>query len=150
MRDKLKEVTTNVTQVVDSETGEVLDQSVKKIKVVTNSDDFALIYASIWDKIIGSDLSKSDLELFAFLVKNYSDGTPFSISNFIKQQVANKSNKSVTSYNKSTNSLLNANFIVRVKDSKRVYLINPRYVFKGSTKMRKKALIEILEDCKGC
>ena len=61
---------------------------------------------------------------------------------------AKKSKKSVTSYNNSTRNLLTNNLIYSVKG--RVYKINPKYAFNGSSKNRHKAVIEMLSICKDC
>jgi hypothetical protein len=148
MKDQIKTVGTVIDTLTDIETGEIIDTSVKVIKVVVDPEDFCLVYAGFWNVLLESPLSKSDLEMFAYLIGNYSDGTPFTISGFTKQQIAAKSNKAPSSYDKSTSVLLKNNLIYAVQS--KVYRINPRYAFQGSSKNRHKAVIEMIEVCKDC
>lgn len=148
--DIIKNIKTQVVQVVDPTTGEIMDESIKKVQVVVNPDEFALIYAGLWDVILGKPLSKSDIELLAYLIKRYSDGTMFTVNTPLKNDVARETGKSTTSYNNSTRKLLDHNLIIRLPNSKRTYVLNPRYAFKGSSTNRKKALIEILDWCPDC
>lgn len=148
-RDIIRTVQTNTETVVDSETGEVLNLSVKRVKVVTNPDEFALIYAGFWDVLLGNPLSKSDIELLAYLIKNYGDGTPFVITSYIKNEISAKTGKISTSYNNSVSSLLKYKLIFRL-DNSRTYKLNPRYAFKGNSSDRKQAVIEMADICPTC
>lgn len=147
-RDVIKTVQNNVETVIDKETGEVLDINVKKLKIVINPEDFALIYAGFWNVLLENKLSKSDIQLLAYLTQRYSDGTPFTINSFIKNQLSNVTGKSSTTYDRCTKVLLDNKLIYRV--SKRLYRLNPRYAFKGSTHNRNKAVIEMIDFCVDC
>jgi hypothetical protein len=142
MKDTLKTHHKEITIVTSVETGEVLDISKKDIKVLTDTDDFCLTYVGLWNVLLDNPLSKSDIELFSFLVQNYSDGTPFTITDYIKQQISIKSGKVPSSYNNSTRSLLKSELIYKV--GKKDYKINPKYAFQGSSKNRHQAVIEML------
>jgi len=148
MKETVKTVNTVIDTITNVETGEIIDTSVKTIKVLVDPEDFCLVYAGFWNVLLQSPLSKSDIEMFGYLIANYSDGTPFTITSFIKQQLAAKSNKAVSSYDKSTSALLKNNLIYSVQA--KVYKINPRYAFQGSSKNRHKAVIEMLSVCKDC
>lgn len=139
---KIKNVQSTVTETIDKETGELLDVSVKKLSILVDDERFMLVYVSFWDVITQSNLSKSDLELFAHLVSQYAKGTLFTITSDIKKIVADKSNKSLTSYNNSTRKLLEANFIL--KEGKQSYIINPVYAYEGSSKNRKRLVLDLI------
>jgi len=148
MKDIIKTVHTEVTQTVDTNTGEIVDVSSKDIKIVVNSEDFCLVYAGLWNVILDNPMSKSDIELLSYIIKNYSDGTPFCITQYVKERVAQKTGKSKTTYDRSTAALKKYKLIIPV--SGRTYILNPRYAFKGSSTNRKKALVELVEVCKDC
>jgi len=138
---ELKTVQTFIESFIDKESGELLDVSIKKTQIVLDKEKFSLVYASFWDAVTESDLSKSDIELFGYLLSNYGEGTIFSITNTIKQIIAKKSGKNISSYNKSTRALIDAGFILEI--SKKNYVINPIYAYEGSSMNRKKAILEL-------
>lgn len=142
-KDKIKKIKASTTVIVSEETGEVIDTSINIIKVLVNPDDFCLTYAGLWNVLLNNPLSKADIELFAYLISVYSNGTSFTITNYIKKEISKQSGKSVTTYDRSTRSLLENELIYKV--DKQVYKINPKYAFKGSSKNRHKAVIEMLE-----
>ena len=148
MKDQIKTVEKIINTTTDVETGEVVDTNIKKIDILINPDDFCLVYSGFWNVLLDYTLSKADVEMFAYLIHNYSDGTPFSITSYTKEEIAKKSKKSVTTYNNSTRCLLKNNLIYSVKG--KVYKINPKYAFNGSSKNRHKAVIEMLSICKDC
>lgn len=148
-KDIIKTVRIETERYIDFDTAEQRDVSINEIKVVVNSDDFALIYAGLWDVILGNPLSKADIEMFGYLIQNYADGTPFTITSYIKKCVADKANKSITTYDRTTSVLLKHQLIFSV-DGKRTYKINPRYAYKGSSNNRKSALINMKETCVNC
>jgi predicted transcriptional regulator len=137
----IKTVKTLINSTVDSQTGEILDVDVKHTKLFFDNETFSLIYASFWDIITESNLSKADIELLGYLISHYGKGTPFNITSYIKESIAKKSNKNPTSYNKSTKALVNAGFIIEKKS--KTYILNPHYAFQGSSADRRKAIIEL-------
>lgn len=138
---KIKKVQTQVENYIDSETGEVLEQNIKTIKVVVNKDEFFLAYAGMCDVLLNKKLSKCDVELYAYLLKQCSEGREFTINAYTKEQAAKYTGRNPTSYNNSTRSLLKHGLIYKVAN--RTYKINPEYAFKGSSKNRNKAVIEL-------
>lgn len=140
---KTKIVSNNTETLIDKETGEVLSMNTKQVKLLLDKTKFALVYTTMWDALIGADLSKSDIELFSYLVSNYGDGTIFTINSYIKEEISKKSGKKVSSYNNSTRKLLSKELILR--KSKKNYIINPVYAFQGSSNTRKKIVLELIE-----
>ncbi len=136
----IKNVSSKVVEVVDSETGELLSVSEKKVEFLVENDKFCFVYASFWNTILDSNLNRSDIELLCYLLDNYSDGVPFSISKYIKEIVAKRAGKSITSYNNSTRSLLKYDFIIKCSGAN-TYILNPKLAFKGSSKERNKRVV---------
>lgn len=100
-----------------------------------------IISHSFLDAIICNKLIAADIELLAYLLKNYSDGRVFSITKSMKEELCKVTGKSVTTYNNCTKVLVDNGFIL--KQGTRAYIINPAYAFKGSSKNRNKAIIEL-------
>ena len=148
MKDTVKTAQETITTIASIEIEEVINTSISKKQVLVNEDDFCLIYSEFWNVIMEFSLSKTDIEMFAYLIKNHSDGSPFSITSYTKEEISKKTQKAVTSYNNCTRVLLKHNLIYQVKN--RVYKISPRYAFKGSSKNRHKAVIEMVSMCKDC
>ena len=149
MKDQIKTVAAQRDVFLDNETGEILKVSESKIQIVTNSEKFSLIYASLWNVITESNLSKVDIDMLGYLINHYGSGTQFTINSGIKKDLAKQSGKSETSYNKCTKSLLDAGFIFIYSGTK-IYKLNPKYAFTRSSNSRKKAVIEMQNYCKDC
>ncbi len=148
MKEHLKTSYVEVTE-APNEDGVMGVIDIKRHQYLAGSgDEFFLVYSSlmnIWERW---ELSIADLNLYAHLCGKYANGSEFTINSTIKQRVADLSNKSITTFNNSTRNLLKKGLIVKV--GHKLYKINPRHLFKGSSKNRKKALFEILQDCSNC
>lgn len=120
----------------------------KEIKDYFGIEEYVLIYPAFWDAIITSNISKSDLELLAYLIRSYGKNIAFSVTHNIKEEVAKVTKKATTSYNNTVRNLLESKFIYKVGN--RSYKINPTYAFEGSSTLRKKAILEMLETCPDC
>jgi hypothetical protein len=148
MKAYLKTVSSDVRTIIDKETGEYIEQSENKIQILVGKDDFSLIFTEFWNILLAKPLSQVDILLLAYLVKHYADGTPFSVSNYIKKELAKQTGKSETSFNNSTRKLIKYNFIYEI--GAKTYKLNPRYAFKGSTNNQRTAVIEMLTVCPDC
>jgi len=138
---KIKTIKTSSTVIIDKETGEVLETSVNKMQMIADKEQFALVYVSFWNAIMGCKLSTADMQLLSYLIKHYCKGTPFGISKYIKEEVAKVSGKSPSTYNNCATVLVRGGFLIK-KDN-RNYIINPEYAFEGSSNNRNKAIIEL-------
>ena len=146
--DNIKTISTEVIQTVDQSSGEIIDIQTKTVKMLFDSDKFCLAYAGLWNILLETPLSKSDIELFAYLIQEYGHGCEFCVTDNIKNNVAIRAGKNKTSYNNSVRALLKYKIIYNV--SKKSYKINPRYIFEGSSKDRNKFVIEMTSKCKNC
>ena len=143
MKDIIKSVNQKTFTTIDTETGEILDIHIDKTDILYNTDNFLLMYDNFLDTLIDNidNLTKTDIELLFFLIKKYSDGISFTINIDIKKQLAKRKNRNIRSYDKCTKVLLKHNFIMKVE--KRVYRLNPKYFYRGSSKLRNKEIIEL-------
>jgi hypothetical protein len=149
MKDIVKNIQTEIEKIINDDTGEILEINKKQVEILVNLDDFALIYAGMWNVILENPLSKADVELFGFLIQNYADGTPFTITRYIKAELSKKTKKSPTTYDRCTKVLLDLGLIFAV-DKGRTYKINPKYAFKGSSANRNQAVIKMKSICINC
>lgn len=143
----LKSTLTEVEVVVDSETGEVLDQNVKHHKYLANSkEEFMLIYSSILG--IFNKMEQSEIRVFSFLLQ-YADGTKFAVDKSIRIEIAGVTDLSERTVYNTIKVLESKHLIFKLPSG--AYQINPRYAYKGSTSDRNQALQAVLElHCKDC
>lgn len=148
MKSHLRSKLIQVTEVIDSETGELLDTTTKHHSYLANSkEEFMLLYVNMLPIFIG--LSGPAKSVYAYLLMRYSSGFEFEIGGGSRTLIAKE-----TSLNPSTV----ANTLTELKESnllysqtKGIYRINPRYAFKGSSIDRNKALKVLIElGCKDC
>lgn len=126
---------------VNAETGEPMHTEINKTTYLANSnEEFYLMYSSMVLILKGS--SDVRMKLFASLLERYSGGAEFSFGS-LKRVIAKETRCSVRSLEKAFTSLVTNNIIVNV--DYRLYRINPRHVFRGSSKNRNKSLKAILE-----
>lgn len=142
MKQQSRTFRETVERTVDSETGELIDVSVHKHNYLAGEEEFFLVYTSLMNVWERWDLSTSDLNLFAYLCNRYSNGSEFTITANIRNEIAELTGRKPTTFNNTTRALIDRKLIIKV--SPRSYKLNPRYIFKGSSKNRNKALIEIL------
>jgi len=139
---------TRVTDVVDMETGEVVDTRINKIKyLVPDKEGFWLMYSSMVMFLKQSDDVR--VSLFASLMERYSQGQEFSMTKPFKQVIAKELGWSARSFDNAVTFLVERKMIVRLNGS--LYKINPRHIFRGGDKVRNGNLKAILEvECPDC
>ena len=145
----LKTRVTQLDHYVDSDTGELLDMTVKKHKYIANSkEEFMLMYASMLP--ILSNLSKPSVGVYAYLLNNYAQGNKFEIGSGMRSLIAEYAGVSTSSVVKSLKELTTATLVYK-HSIRGIYQINPRYAFKGSSADRSKELKVIIElGCEDC
>jgi len=144
----LKTGAVNITETVDSDTGELLDVTINKTTYLANTkEEFYLMYSSM--VLILKNSTDVKMKLFAGLLERYSSGQEFSMNKSLKLLIANECGCSPRSFDTAFTYLLEENIVVKI-DS-RLYRINPRHVFQGSTSDRNAELQAILTlHCKTC
>lgn len=143
----LKSSLTEVETIIDSETGEVLDQNIKHHKYLANSkEEFMLIYSSILG--IFNKMEQSEIRVFSFLLQ-YADGTKFAVDKSIRIEIAGVTDLSERTVYNTIKVLESKHLIFKLPSG--AYQINPRYAFRGSSSERNQALQAMLElHCKTC
>jgi hypothetical protein len=137
-----------INNTIDVKTGEIVDVQESYNELYLDNEEFCLVYAGLWNVIDKHNLGKSDVSLLGYLINHYADGTIFCINKAVKESAAKLGGKHPTSYNNSTRRLLDKKLIFEVGG--RAYKLNPKYAFKGSTKDRRKAIVEMHNYCPDC
>jgi len=138
----LKAGTTTIIRNIDSETGEILDETINKTKYLANTvEEFFLMYSSMVLILKGS--TDVRMKLFAALLERYSKGQEFSIPKSLKEILAKEVKCSARSFDAAITSLAEDRVIIRTDRS--LYRINPRHVFQGSSNERNSQLKAVIE-----
>ena len=139
-QQKIKtERTTN--NYIDSETGELLGQDldIKHTKILVSSEEqFAVIYSDIITAMEG--LSTPTKTLFTYININTNEIT---LVKHKIEQLSKEADIAVSTIKKSITDLVKKGILI--KRGSGVYLINPKYYWRGTINNRKKSLKYILE-----
>lgn len=138
----LKTRVTEAQSIVDIDTGEIIEEKIKCHKYLANTkEEFFIAYSSM---LLALEEHSTDakVKLFAYLVRIYAQGNPFSMAKELKEIIAKEINLSPRTLDNTLTQLIDMRFIIRIK--RNVYQINPRHIFKGSTLERNKRLATIL------
>jgi hypothetical protein len=143
---KLKTASVQTTYIVDKETGEILDEQIKRHTYIAESkEQFYIGYIGMLPII--RDLSGQATKVYAYLLQFEQPGKPIGIIGGIKDEIR-KAIGSASAGNqvidRCLKELVEANLLIK-GDSRGVYYLNPRYAFKGSTKERDKSLKAMIE-----
>jgi len=140
--DFLKSSNSRVNTVIDESTGEILSETTSVTMYLANSSkEFYLMYASMLSVLKGS--SDPKINLLAGLIERYSKGQEFSMSRGLKDLIAKECNGSSRTFDRAFTVLKEENLIIEV--SPRLYRINPKHIFQGSSKNRDKSLKLLME-----
>lgn len=144
----LKTKITQTTEVVNVDTGEVIETNVKKHSYIANSkEEFFLLYVNALPIFIG--LSHPAKTIYAYLLKDYTSKTLFEIGSGLRGVMKEQLGIASSTIANALTELVEHNLLYSPKRS--MYQINPRYAFKGSTSDRNEALKAIIElGCKDC
>lgn len=152
MRSHLKTgmVELNSNTVVDHETGEVLakinDDPIKHT-YVAGKDNFYLMYSYLIDVL--KECKDLKIKVYAYLLETYKGETKFQIGKPVKKLMAEKLNTSVSSISNILTVLKQEKLIY--SPDRGLYMLNPRYAFRGSSKKRNSQLKVVIElGCKDC
>lgn len=148
MRKSFPKVANSLVEtVLDSETGEVLDQHVITNKFIANSkEEFFIGYVTLLSVL--KDISGPSIKVYAYLLMNYKPGTFIAISKPLKKLILEfigSSANVTTGIDNCLSELTKSNLLFRPSNQRGGYYINPRYAFKGSTYDRNQSLKAIIE-----
>jgi hypothetical protein len=141
-----KQATISKETFVDIETSEILSEVVKKHGYMANTkEEFLFIYASILG--IFEQFEQSEIRVYAYLLR-YAGDVMFSIDKPLRKHIGEITSLAERTVYNTIQSLKAKNLIY---ENEGLYMINPRYAFKGSTSDRNNALKAIIEvGCKDC
>lgn len=147
----LKSAHKEIIQTVDSETGELLDVTVKQHTYLANTkEQFFLGYVTMLSAF--NELSGNAIKTYAYLLERYNCGTLVAIVASIKDDIRSHIKSRATTNKVIDNAiaeLVAIKFLIRKAHG--AYIINPRYAFKGSTRDRDASLAAVLRlECPEC
>ncbi len=136
------------SMVVDSQTGELLEQDVKTIKYLAgNREEFFLMYSSLVGLL--EKMTSPEIKVYCYLIKNYQIGSPIAITLGIREVIGEAQKLKSGTVNNAISGLSKKGLIFQLQ--KGLYKLNPRHAFKGSTLERNAMLKFILEvECPSC
>ena len=131
---------------VDVETGEILSVNSKQHGYIANSkEEFLLIYSSLLSVFI--HMEQSEIRVYSYLLR-YANSIEFSITKPLREKIAKETNLNERTVYNTIQSLKKKKLII--EDSK-LFIVNPRYAFKGSSLERNNKLKAVIElKCRDC
>lgn len=147
MKAHLKTNYTEVTTIVDSETGEILDQEIKEHQYLANSkEEFFMGYSALIGVFM--NMNQAEIRIFGYCLR-FAKGVKFDISKKMRISMAKEININERTIHNTLPSLLDKKLLFVHSDG--LYQINPRYAYRGSTNERNQALQTVLKlHCKTC
>jgi hypothetical protein len=143
----LKTGTTEVNTIIDKETGEIIETSIKRhTYIADNKEIFFIGYSSLIGAFM--EMSQAEIRIFGYCLR-FAKGVHFDISKKIRLDIS-----AFTGLNERT--VLNTLPVllekgILYKHSSGLYQLNPRYAFEGSTAERSNQLKILIElGCKDC
>lgn len=148
MKPHLKTSHIKIIEIVDRETGELIDQEVITHKYITNDkESFYLVYSSLIGLL--GEISNPAVKVLSYVLLNYKTDTQFELGATSRKMIASKMNLGASSVANALTELKSCNILYSTMKS--MYQINPRYAYQGSTSDRKNAMKAIIElGCKNC
>jgi predicted transcriptional regulator of viral defense system len=141
MKPYLKKVQEKEFIVVDSQTGEEIDNFTKDVTIVTNTkEQFVQLYISVLGKL--SELTLSEERVFIYCILRCDNENIMNITKYDKERLTKQfgvANSTIANALRKLNKLGLCKRIVRG-----TYLVNPTYVWKGNSSDRKTVLKQFL------
>lgn len=139
---------THITEIVDADSGEILETNVKHHKYIANSkEEFLLLYVNALPIFRG--ISNPAKSVYAYLLERYNAKVVFEVGGGMRGLMTTELHFAPSTIANALTELVEAKLLY--SKSKGLYQINPRYAFKGSTSERNEALKAIIElGCKDC
>ena len=143
----LKTGVTEVNNIIDKETGEIIEINVKKhTYIADNKEIFFIGYSALIGAFM--EMSQAEIRIFGYCLR-FAKGVHFDISKKIRLDIS-----SFTGLNERT--VLNTIPLMLekgllYKHATGLYQLNPRYAFEGSTSERNNQLKILIElGCRDC
>ena len=145
----VKTVFEEVTRTIDKNSGEVFDIQHKTIKKLER-DKFAMVYLKDISGIIGLNSKGEFKTLLALVARIAYDTNEVRIMLDVKEQIAKETELSLNSIDKAVVNLTAKKILLRKmsslgKEMRGVYILNPKYFFKGEDLERAKIIQIVLQ-----
>lgn len=144
MKPYLKKQTTD--RVIDTKTGEVIDEKTHKY-LVENNAEFYLTYCKVLGKM--EDMGLGEVKTLAWIASNLQfNSNMVCVSMGVKKKIAAEMNIGTNSISNALVKLIKKGILYRDKDSggrDAIYYIHPEYFWKGDLTERKKKLKYVLQ-----
>lgn len=142
----LKVGSREITNTVDFETGEVVDVNVKEHKYIANSrEEFMLVYTKLLSIFQEKEMTLPEIRLYSYLLQTWNYDVKYEVGVALYNDLADKFGINYKTIRNAFYKLSARGLVYSPKP--KLYMLNPRYAFKGSTMDRNKSLKILLELC---
>ena len=151
MDNEIKQVLDEVREIVDVESGEVLETIIKKHTIITNKDKFFLAYTKLFSAY--EQMSIAEVKVFSYLIQHFNIDQPIVMNAFLKKEIEKSNGMKESTIRAAVNGLISNKFEhpLLYKVSFNTYKLNPRYAFYGSHHDRNSNLKAVIElECRNC
>ncbi len=150
MESKLKTRVTEVINNVDSGTGEILSTEIKKHTYITDDkEQFMLLYTKLLSIFQDTEMTLPEIRVFSHLLEIWNFSQEYEIGRSTCVLLGEKFKLKPESVRNAVYKLKDRGLIFSRKP--KLFMLNPRYAFKGSSMLRKEALKTIITlGCKDC
>lgn len=147
MKSHLKTSIKEITNVIDSETGELLDTEIKEHTYLANTkEEFFMGYSALIGVFM--KMNQAEIRIFGYCLR-FAKGVKFDISKKMRISMAHEIDINERTIHNTLPALLEKKLLFVHTDG--LYQINPRYAYRGSTSERNQALQAVLKlHCKDC
>ena len=148
MKPYLKTVFSEVTNTVDTETGELLDVVTREKKILTNShSEFIQVFTSVESKLRGLPLSVE--KLFNYCIFRCDTENVIKITSYDKEVLLKEWGLAPSTIANGLPILVKEKLLIKI--SRGAYRVNPNYVWKSYSSERKKMIEYVLRvECEDC
>lgn len=148
MKPYLKNVKTETHSFVDSTTGELIENQIKKTNVVVQSrEEFVQVYTSIEAKLL--ELSLSEERVLFYCILHCDRENLIKISSYDKKQMQDKWKIASSTIANALTTLKRLKILIPLERG--AFRINPTYAWKGNSIDRTMMLKRVLEiECPNC
>lgn len=147
MKSHLKTSIKEITNVIDSKTGELLDTEIKEHSYLANTkEEFFMGYSALIGVFM--KMNQAEIRIFGYCLR-FAKGVKFDISKKMRISMAHEIDINERTIHNTLPILLEKKLLFVHDDG--LYQINPRYAYRGSTSERNQALQAVLKlHCKDC
>lgn len=142
MKPHLRKGSTNTNNILDRETGELIQTDSYENRYLVNSKEYFFLAYSYF--LVYLQKSKDiKVQLLASLMMRYLQGQEFSMGRQFKDRIAKECNCASRSLDVPFSELIKEQVVIPL--TSRLYILNPIIAFKGGDKERKNRLRFVLE-----